>query len=64
MTIFEGKNRQIKRMLDKFGFTVLKLRRVAQGPLTLGTLPRGGWRKLQPAEIKKLQEYLLGLDKA
>ena len=63
MTIFEGKNRQIKRMFDKFGFTVLKLRRVSLGPLSLGQLPRGAWRKLQPEEVRKLKEYITGLDK-
>jgi 23S rRNA pseudouridine2605 synthase len=46
----EGKNRQIRRMLDALGIEVLRLIRVAIGPLTLGDLPKGGVRELTTAE--------------
>jgi 23S rRNA pseudouridine2605 synthase len=42
----EGKNRQIRRMLDRLGVEVLRLIRVAIGPLQLGTLAKGAHREL------------------
>ncbi|MGW8322301.1 MAG: pseudouridine synthase [Thermodesulfobacteriota bacterium] len=55
MILYEGRNRQVKRMLDLFRYQVLKLRRVALGPLTLEGLPPGAYRNLRPDELKKLQ---------
>lgn len=53
----EGKNRQIRRMLDHLEIEVLRLVRVAIGPLELGDLPKGGCRPLSAMEK-------LGLDRA
>lgn len=50
----EGRNRQIRRLLAALGFDVLRLIRVAIGPLQLGDLAKGQWRKLGPAEIAAL----------
>lgn len=50
----EGRNRQIRRMLDACGHPVLRLLRVAIGSLPLGGLPKGGWRVLGEAEIRAL----------
>lgn len=50
----EGRNRQIRRMLAALGVGVLRLVRVAIGPLALGGLPKGGWRLLDPAEVLAL----------
>jgi pseudouridine synthase len=55
MTLYEGRNRQVKRMLELFRYQVLKLKRVALGPLALEGLPRGTYRKLRPDELVKLQ---------
>jgi 23S rRNA pseudouridine2605 synthase len=50
----EGKNRQIRRMLEGLGVSVLRLVRVAIGDLQLGTLEKGAARKLTPEEKKKV----------
>ena len=50
----EGRNRHIRRLLAALGIDVLRLVRVAIGPLRLGTLPKGGWRELSPAEVAML----------
>lgn len=54
IVLVEGRNRQIRRMLDACGFPVLRLLRVAIGALPLGDLPKGGWRVLDEAEIQAL----------
>jgi 23S rRNA pseudouridine2605 synthase len=56
VTIYEGRNRQIRKMCAQAGLTVLRLRRVAEGSLALGALPSGKWRYLEPAEIDSLQK--------
>jgi 23S rRNA pseudouridine2605 synthase len=50
----EGRNRQIRRLLAAFDVSVLRLVRVAIGPLALGDLPKGGWRTLMEPEIASL----------
>lgn len=50
----EGRNRHIRRMLEAFGIETLRLVRVAIGPLLLGSLAKGHWRHLHPAEIRAL----------
>jgi len=50
----EGRNRQIRRLLAAFDVSVLRLVRIAIGPLVLGDLPKGGWRALTEEEINAL----------
>ncbi len=50
----EGRNRQIRRLLGAFDVSVLRLVRVAIGPLLLGELPKGQWRRLTAPEIDSL----------
>ena len=50
----EGRNRQIRRMCDLVGLTVVDLFRVRVGPLRLGDLPQGKWRVLTPQEREAL----------
>ncbi len=47
----EGKNRQIRRLLAALGVKVLRLIRVAIGPLPLGDLPKGSFRRLTSGEL-------------
>jgi 23S rRNA pseudouridine2605 synthase len=51
----EGKNRQIRRMLDALGVEVLRLIRLAIGPLRLGDLARGAHRRLTGEELESLK---------
>jgi 23S rRNA pseudouridine2605 synthase len=55
LTITEGRNRQVRRMLEAVGTTVLKLVRTNLGPLSLGGLQIGQWRSLTPKEIDLLK---------
>jgi 23S rRNA pseudouridine2605 synthase len=52
----EGKNRQIRRLFDQYGVEVLRLVRVAIGPLELGALAKGQWRHLTAAEVAMLRK--------
>jgi pseudouridine synthase len=54
ITITEGRNRQVRRMVEAVGSKVHKLIRVAIGPLTLGDLPSGKSRALTAAEVRAL----------
>jgi pseudouridine synthase len=56
ITLYEGRHRQIHRMLQRCGgYTVKRLQRLAMGPLTLSGLPPGNWRLLQPSEVARLK---------
>ena len=54
VSVRQGRYRQVRRMCEAIGHPVLKLVRVALGPLALGSLPRGQWRPLLPAEMRAL----------
>ena len=54
ITLVEGRNRQVRRMVEALGATVLKLVRVRIGSIRIGTLPIGNWRPLTPAEVAAL----------
>jgi len=56
ITIHEGRNRQIRKMIEKIGSRVIFLRRIAQGPLKIGLLRTGSWRRCTKDEIKKLEK--------
>jgi pseudouridine synthase len=53
--LYEGRKRQIRRMLDELGYSVVELDRIAFGPLTLAGIKRGEWRYLKNNEIAKLK---------
>jgi 23S rRNA pseudouridine2605 synthase len=54
ITLDEGRNRQIRRLLEVFDLSVLRLVRVAIGELSLGELGKGAWRELSAAEVAAL----------
>lgn len=55
VTIHEGRNRQVRKMVEQVGHQVVLLRRVRFGPLKLGELPRGMWRELTGEELAQLK---------
>ena len=55
ITLTEGRNRQVRRMVEALGARVLKLVRVKIGPISIGTLPIGKWRPLTRAEVAALK---------
>ena len=54
ITIHEGKNRQVRKMMNAVGLNVLYLKRIKIGGLPLGNLPLGKYRKLSNSEINLL----------
>ena len=54
MTLYEGRNRQIRKMCDTVGLKIRRLTRIAIGRLTLGSLTLGKWRRLTKKEIDYL----------
>jgi 23S rRNA pseudouridine2605 synthase len=55
LTIHEGRNRQVKRMLEAVGHRVQTLHRSTYGPLTVEGLEPGAWRELEPSEVERLR---------
>lgn len=55
VTIHEGRNRQVRRMCEAAGMTVVRLRRIQEGNLHLGNLPLGKWRNLTEDEVAGLK---------
>ena len=59
LTIHEGRNRQVRRMCETVGHPVLALTRTAFGPLELGSLEPGRWRRLGEDELARLRAAVL-----
>ncbi|MFQ5340610.1 MAG: pseudouridine synthase [Anaerolineae bacterium] len=58
MVLHEGRKRQIRRMADAVGHPVRRLIRVGIGPIRLGDLAPGRWRRLSRREVDQLQELI------
>ena len=56
VTIHEGRNRQVRRMCQAAGMEVIRLRRIKEDFLELGSLPLGKWRHLTCDEVEKLKK--------
>lgn len=60
ITIHEGRKRQVRRMFEAVGHPVKSLVRTRVGPVALGELPPGKWRRLSAEELTKLREAVSG----
>lgn len=58
LTLYEGKKHQIRKMLQAIGHEAAKIKRVAIGPFTLGSLPKGHWTLAQQDKIEELLNSL------
>ncbi|RKQ38011.1 rRNA pseudouridine synthase [Oceanobacillus halophilus] len=63
LTLHEGKNRHVRRMMEALGFPVLKLKRERYGLLTLDGLKPGEYRKLTPKEVKQMRNLAIKIVK-
>lgn len=58
MTLTEGKNREVRRVLEHLGLQVSRLLRVGYGPFNLGDLPRGAVAEIPQVQVEKLRKSL------
>ena len=58
MTIFEGHNRQIRKMFETLGYTVTRLHRIKEANIEIGNLKPGAYRRLKTFEVVSLKRYL------
>lgn len=58
MTIYQGYNRQIRKMFETIGYNVIKLHRIQEATVHLENLKTGEYRKLKPFEVVTLKKYL------
>jgi len=58
IVLTEGRNREVRRMFDEVGHPVRRLVRVRYGPIQLGALGRGEWRKLEAGEVAELRRLV------
>lgn len=64
LTLFEGRNHQVKRMCEAIGHFVVRLIRISYGGVELDPLPAGAWRLLTVSELKKLKSWAHGASKS
>ncbi len=64
MTIYEGKKRQIRRMLERVGHPVMRLMRIRINGLEMGKLKPGEFRRLSPDELEKIKTEVSGREAA
>lgn len=62
VTFTEGRKHEVKRYCEALGHRVVRLRRTAFGPVTLGALQPGAWRRLTAREVKALRAAVAGPD--
>jgi len=58
LTLTEGKNREVRRVLEHFGLKVSRLIRVGYGPFAIGDLPRGAAVEIRQAEVERFRKQL------
>ena len=63
LTLTEGKNREVRRVLESLGLEVSRLLRVRYGPFELGDLPRGQTAEIRPTDLERFRATLKTLPK-
>lgn len=63
MVLYQGLNRQIRKMLDKLGHPVISLKRVSMGPVDLEGLKKGQFKYIKPKQLQEIKNYLKNLNK-
>ena len=58
VVLYQGLNRQIRKMFDYLGFEVESLKRIQHATITLDGLKKGEFKPIKPKQIKELKEYL------
>ena len=58
ITLFQGMNRQIRKMFEHFGYEVKSLKRIQHATITLDGMKRGEFKQLKPKNVKELKNYL------
>ena len=58
ITLYQGMNRQIRKMFEYFGYEVKVLKRIRHATLNLNGLKRGEFKPIKPAQIKELKNFL------
>jgi len=58
ITLFQGLNRQIRKMFEHFGYEVKSLKRIQHATITLDGMHRGEFKQLKPKNVKELKSYL------
>ena len=61
--LYQGMNRQIRKMLDSIGFPVISLKRVSHGTINIQGLKKGQFKYLKPKEIEDLKRQIKKLEK-
>ncbi len=63
IVLYQGLNRQIRKMLDFLGHPVISLKRLSMGPVDLQGLKRGQFKYLKPKQIQEIKNYIKKLKK-
>ena len=63
IVLYQGMNRQIRKMLDSLGFPVISLKRISHGTINIQGLKKGQFKYIKPREISDLIKYIQKLEK-
>ena len=63
ITLYQGLNRQIRKMFEHFGYEVKTLKRIQHATLTLDGLKRGEFKPIKPIQIRELKNFLNRISK-
>lgn len=63
MVLYQGLNRQIRKMLDSLGHPVISLKRLSMGPVDLQGLKKGQFKYMKPKQVQQIKNYLKKLTK-